>query len=476
MTALLLLALLQAAPAPARCGTPDSCATGARSGELALVFLGDSGFGEGGSSEWGPHSQAAVAKRLEALCPRPDLVLFLGDNVYWRGSPDLFAPRFDTMYAPLFDVEQRRVHAALGNHDVKGCQLSLRSAIGGGETCGDALARLVVEDVKRDLVPGSPLLSAPVMDKARTVLRADCPPAYDLAYEQAQDSGTSCYATEALRHQPFGYGVRGGNPLRYYSIDAPMAAPAAGVAAPHARILVTDSNTLRRGPGPAPGATTEQVLKPGKAGGEEAVTPVGRWDELQGLWVENQLRTTPAEAWRIVVMHHPAYSPRGCAFKFLGSCVGGHGDDEALQRALFGAYITPESQDAPATYMDDRPDLVIGAHNHFYARSRALAASGYPARDEEPGVRYFVTGGGGAPLYRVMPLHRRYATAGAFHHFLYVRLRQDTAFFWAIDESGRVRDSGCFRRGESTDRCIAAGKFTDDVVECGEAAPASGCK
>jgi hypothetical protein len=473
VTTLLLLALLQTAPAAARCGDADPCTKSARAGELALVFLGDSGFGEGGSSEWGPHSQAAVATRLAALCPRPDLVLFLGDNVYWRGSPDLFAPRFDTMYAPLFDAEQRRVHAALGNHDVKGCQLSRRSAIRPEETCADVLARLVVEDVKRDLATGSALLDPAVMEKARTVSRADCPPAFDLAYEQAEDSGTACYATEALRHQPFGYGQRGGNPLRYYSIDAPMSAPAADADAPRARLVVTDSNTLRRGPGPPPGSPTEQVLKPDR---DETVTAVDRWDELQALWVENLLGTAPAAAWRIVVMHHPPYSPRGCTFKFLGSCVGGHADDEALQRALFPTYMAPESAGTPAAYKDDRPDLVIGAHNHFYARSRALAASGYPARRDEPGVRYFVTGGGGAPLYRVMPLHQRYAAAGAYHHFLYLRLRQDTAFFWAIDERGRVRDAGCFRRGESVDRCIAAGTFTDDALQCGEPAPAAGCK
>jgi len=409
----------------------------------------------------------------EAFCPRPDLVLFLGDNVYWRGSPDLFGPRFDTMYAPLFDAGQRRVHAALGNHDVKGCQLSARAAVRAGETCADALQRLVVEDVKRDLGPGSPLLSSDVLEKARGAARSDCPPAFDQAYEQAGDSGTSCYATEALRHQPFGYGLRGGNPLRYYSLDAPSGA--AGADGPRLRILVTDSNTLRRGPGPSPGNPTEQVLKPGR--GEDApVLPASRWDELQALWVENQLRTAPADGWRIVVMHHPAYSPQGCAFKFLGSCVGGHGDDEAVQRALFPAYMSEDGPGAPRAYTSARPDLVIGAHNHFYARSRALDASGYPARQDEPGVRYLVTGGGGAPLYGVLPLHARFAAAGSFHHFLYVRLRRDTAFFWAIDSKGRVRDSGCFVRGESVDRCIGAGHYDSEALQCGEPAPRAGCK
>src|SRR5262249_9114825 len=92
-------------------------------GEVSMVLLGDAGFGEGGASEWGGHDQAQIAGYIDALCPRPDLVFFLGDNIYWGGNPDLFGPRFDTMYRSLFDAEHRRVPAALGNHDVKGCQL-----------------------------------------------------------------------------------------------------------------------------------------------------------------------------------------------------------------------------------------------------------------------------------------------------------------------------------------------------------------
>ncbi|HET8648173.1 MAG TPA: hypothetical protein VFO85_21935, partial [Vicinamibacteria bacterium] len=170
------------------------------------------------------------------------------------------------------------------------------------------------------------------------------------------------------------------------------------------------------------------------------------------------------DAWRIVVGHHPGWSPRGCAFRVLGTCFGGHGDDEAVQRAMFPVF---ERQ---------RPDLVIGAHNHFYARSRALDGSGYPAVGEAPGVRHFVSGGGGGPLYRVQPLHSRYASAGAYHHFLYLRLRGEEAFFWTIDERGLARDWGCFRRGENADRCITRGSYDSDELECGvEPAPAGGC-
>lgn len=469
MIGLLVATLLAASPA-APCGRPDPCGRGPRAGEAAIVFLGDSGYGPGGASEWGPHSQAAVAARLDRLCPRPDLVFFLGDNVYWTGSADLFGPRFDSVYAGLFDVEQRRVHAALGNHDVKGCRVSTQAAFSDGETCADALGRLVVEDVGRDApasggpAPRSPLLVPELLDAARGVRRADCPPAFDRAYEQSEESGMRCFASEALRHRTFGYALRRGEPLRYYSIDHP---PAGGTG-PRVRVLVTDSNTLRAGAGPKPGEPDERVLLPE---GSEHATPA-RADVLQALWVENQLRTA-GDAWTFVTLHHPPYSPRGCAFKVLGRCVGGHSDDEAVRNAL-GAAFTSGGVDRPR-HEEHRPDMVLGAHNHFYARSRPLDAEGHPAEAGEDAVRYVVTGGGGAPLYRMQPLHARYAAGGAFHHFFYARLRGEEAFFWAIDETGRVRDSGCFTRGEPIDRCIASGSYDSDELSCGGPAPVAGC-
>jgi hypothetical protein len=49
---------------------------------------------------------------------------------------------------------------------------------------------------------------------------------------------------------------------------------------------------------------------------------------------------------------------------------------------------------------------------------------------------------------------------------VYLRLRGDEAFFWAIDEHGNVRDSGCFRRGESRDGCIGRGTYTSAELVC----------
>lgn len=450
----------RAAPPPS-CLPPDPCSLPARPGEASVVFVGDTGYGLGGSSEWGTHAQGDVAARLETLCPRPDLVFFLGDNIYWRGSPDLFAPRFDTVYQRLLGPEGGRIRAALGNHDVKGCRLSDRPAAPAPLTCADALLDLVREDdVQADAAAtgAAPAVGrevdASVLEAARSVDGRDCPPAFDSAYEQSQEVGNECFASAALRHTPFGYGLRGGNPLRYYTVDWPPATPgpAAGPPPPRVRVLVADSNTLRL------------------SGEPHDATPLAaeaaREDRLQVLWIENQLRTAPAGAWTLVAMHHPLYTPRGCAFKLLGRCLGGHGDYPSLRDQLHPAF----GLTGPGAGEGVAPDLVFAAHNHLYARSRALDATGYAAR-EPGGIRHFVTGGGGAPLYRLQPLHERYAAGGSFHHFVYLRMRADDAFFWAIDERGNVRDAGCFRRGESRDGCIARGAtYTSAELTC-EPAP-----
>jgi len=474
LAAALVPAAARAQAPPPACAAADACKAPHRPGEVAIALLGDSGYGQGGSSEWGPHSQAAVAASLEALCPRPDLVFFLGDNIYWGGSPTLFGPRFDTMYPALFDAEHRRVHAALGNHDVKGCTVSAEPGFAPGETCLDALRRAVREDVQRDASANTAAaatrvaadtavrwLDPEVQETASHVPAADCPPAFDSAYEQAQKAGEggTCYAAAALRHSQFGFLLRGQTPLRYYTVDWPGPAPASSSGAapidPRVRVLVADSNTL-------------DVV--GSYIPEAEGASAKRSDTLQLLWMQNQLRTAPEGAWTFTVMHHPVFSPRGCVFRLLGSCIGGHDDEEGLKRQLraaWGAWGNDDRSNGP-----HHPDLVITAHNHFYARTHSLDGLGYAAATAGTGVRYFVTGGGGAPLYRQQPLHARYARGGSFHHFTYFRLTADTAFFWAIDIGGRVRDSGCFRKGEVLDRCIARGTYSSDVLACGDVAPA----
>ncbi len=222
------------------------------------------------------------------------------------------------------------------------------------------------------------------------------------------------------------------------------------------RVLVADSNTLD---------VLGGLLPPPDATGAR------RTDQLQLLWMENQLRTAPEGAWKITLMHHPVYSPRGCVFRFLGKCIGGHDDEEGLKAQLHAAWGAGDDERSNGGH---HPDFVFTAHNHFYARTRALDGLGYPTTGPGTGVRYFVTGGGGAPLYRQQPLHARYAAGGSFHHFVYLRLQSDAAFFWTIDERGGVKDSGCFRHDDAVDRCITQGTFKSATLACGDPPSSNG--
>jgi predicted phosphodiesterase len=78
--------------------------------ESRMVFLGDTGTG--GSK------QRAVRDQL--LRFPTSLAFLLGDNIYERGSKELFEERFDRVYAPVI-AKGTRFHATLGNHDVSTC-------------------------------------------------------------------------------------------------------------------------------------------------------------------------------------------------------------------------------------------------------------------------------------------------------------------------------------------------------------------
>ena len=160
-----LLAVLPAAVPPARGQSPQ---------EVHIAFLGDGGTGDS--------KQRAV--RDQIVKDDPQRVFLLGDNIYSEGSRRYFGPRFDEVYSPLL-TKGIQFHAALGNHDVEGC----------------------------DATPLNPL------------------PADGRAYVA---DGLRCNAGYHLAHGPFGY-VRN---LRYYSVALPTTNPLV-------EIFVLDTNTLK---------------------------------------------------------------------------------------------------------------------------------------------------------------------------------------------------------------------------------------
>jgi hypothetical protein len=463
----------QVAEGPGRVEPPKDVARGcpperAQDGEVRLIFLGDSGYGQG-FSEWGTHGQEAIAARIRRLQLQPDLVFFLGDNVYWRGSADLYKSRFDDVYDNL--IRTCRAHVALGNHDIKGCRAveeyerwescvqDLRKAL-----LNDRKARYVRQGMAEDVAAAraeeetAAESAGDLAEQAVATRRANCLPGDATAYENELVKGAVCHASDALAHAQFGFGaVETGDPpasqrQRYYSILYPLpkvtkegdvADPAAEPAQrPLVDVIVLDSNTLRVDGG--------KLGDPGTS---------SREDTLQLLWLRStmaQWLPAPGEThriWKIVAMHHPPYSPRACACRVFGKCVGGHANEAYLQQQLRESFEGLEP-----------PDFIMTAHNHIYARSHPLDAHGEPDLEGTGGIRYFVTGGGGAPLYDVHAPDPRFAKALTTYHFVYLRLNANAAFYWVMDPGGKVKDSGCFEKGSNVDRPLRPDFHYDDAL------------
>src|SRR4029453_10617717 len=93
------------------------------------------------------------------------------------------------------------------------------------------------------------------------------------------------------------------------------------------------------------------------------------------------------------------------------------------------------------------PDMMVPAHNHIYPRSHPLDPKGRPVTGDKPGVRYFVTGGGGGPGSNNKGTDPRFPKTFSTSHFVCFRLPAGNAYYWGIDGGGRIKDSGCFEKG-----------------------------
>jgi hypothetical protein len=94
----------------------------------------------------------------------------------------------------------------------------------------------------------------------------------------------------------------------------------------------------------------------------------------QYQWIRQELRTNPSRC-TMAVWHRP----------FASS--GPNGPE-------------PRMRDIWQLLIDHNAELVIGAHDHFYERFGPMDAA--YAADREKGVRQFIAGSGGAPLYRAV--------------------------------------------------------------------------
>ncbi len=111
-------------------------------------------------------------------------------------------------------------------------------------------------------------------------------------------------------------------------------------------------------------------------------------------------------SWPVIVyMHHPPFS------------AGEHGDTEKVKKnlvPLFEKYGV---------------DIVFAGHDHTYQRLNA-----------KNGVAYVVTGGGGAPLYKVTP-RDDVKVAASVYHYMVVRVEGSRMTITAKDVHGKVIDT-----------------------------------
>jgi hypothetical protein len=434
--------------------------------DTRLAFIGDSGYGTG-SAAWGNDDQRAVARQIAKLRHCPDRVYFLGDNIYWKGNKERFRERFDEPYEAI--LKKSSVRVALGNHDVKGCRTAPARTVPPdqlGEEWKAWVKSVLPDEAERTLAEGwverdlSNKEDARVVEGVTPFAVTSILSPWQTAYEDGGQAG-SCNAHYALAHQTFAFPFlkdcvgRSGSPddpclmfYRRYHSDV----------VGQAETLLLDSNTL---------AVDGGLLDP------------KRWDTLQMLWLAAKLSPLPGDArWKFVGLHHPPYTPTGCVIT-IPSCRGGHGDEVRLQRQLEWMAALPgrtnESDEKRATAPTElTPDAYMTAHNHFYSRTRPLGRGGVPvvgnplpeagAPPRDRGVRYFLSGGGGAPLYEIKePWSERIANAQKIHHFLWVRLTHDAAFYWALDSKLRPREWGCFHHGSDQDHPSA--EDSKDVVD-----------
>jgi 3',5'-cyclic AMP phosphodiesterase CpdA len=130
-------------------------------------------------------------------------------------------------------------------------------------------------------------------------------------------------------------------------------------------------------------------------------------NHLDVAWLRQALVGEPGDRWKIVVMHHPVYSS--------GS---EHGSTPGMRPEL------------PRLFRSKGVDLVLNGHDHNYEVTKPLR-----------GIRYVVTGGGGASIRSCMPGMYFSDVCLPRYHFLWIRVNDTRINVKAIPARGRAIDS-----------------------------------
>jgi predicted phosphodiesterase len=136
-------------------------------------------------------------------------------------------------------------------------------------------------------------------------------------------------------------------------------------------------------------------------------------------WLEKALTDSdkePGLVWRIVVVHHGAWSS------------GPHGDNAHLHEGK-----------VPDLLRAHKVDLVIAGHDHIYERGTA------------DGLAYLVSGGGGAPVYRVKKAQATSRHYESVRHFVDASASAAAIQFVATRPDGSTIERCALRKGAGWD-------------------------
>ena len=138
-------------------------------------------------------------------------------------------------------------------------------------------------------------------------------------------------------------------------------------------------------------------------------------------WLEDELARADKETgvtWRIVVMHHGPWSS------------GPHGNNKRLH-----------DMSIPELLKKHKVDLVLSGHDHIYERGRA------------DGMRYLVSGGGGAPPYEIKGTIPGSRKTEPSRHFVSFTVSPDAVKMVAKRADGSTLDLCGFERGATDWDC-----------------------
>ena len=167
-------------------------------------------------------------------------------------------------------------------------------------------------------------------------------------------------------------------------------------------------------------------------------------------WLERELARADGEAglvWRIAVTHHPPWSS------------GPHGGNARL----LDAHV-------PELLRAHNVDLLFGGHDHIYERGEA------------GGMKYIISGGGGAQPYRIERKADTAAIAESTYHFVQVTADGDTIRVLAKRVDGSTLDECAFAKekawscgGAAAAAALAPPAPTDSPARSGGSESTSRC-